>query len=303
MTRNDSRDPAGSIGGVAPAFRGKVRDVYDLGDRLIIVASDRISAYDSILPTPIPGKGVVLTALSAAWTAWLAGVPHHIVSTDVAAFPAPFDRHERELGGRSMLVRRAKRIDLECVVRGYLAGSGWQEYRRAGTVCGIALPAGLRQSDRLPEPIFTPSTKADSGHDENVTFEQAARIVGEEAAVEARRLSLEIYGRARAYAAARGIVIADTKFEFGYIDGRLALIDEVLTPDSSRFWLAGEYAPGASPPSLDKQFVRDYLDASGWNHDPPAPPLPAEVVARTAERYLMALRLLFPDLNIERYLP
>lgn len=303
MTRNNSSTAGGVIAGVAPAFRGKVRDIFDLGDRLIIVASDRVSAYDAILPTPIPGKGVILTSLSAAWTEWLAGVPHHLVTTDVARYPEPFNRHERELGGRSMLVRRAKRIDLECVVRGYLAGSGWQEYRRSGTVCGIALPAGLRQSDRLPEPVFTPSTKADGGHDENITFEEAARIVGAEAAGEARRLSLEIYARAREYASSRGIIIADTKFEFGYIDGRLSLIDEVLTPDSSRFWLAAEYAPGGSPPSLDKQFVRDYLDASGWNHDPPAPPLPAEVVARTAERYLMALRLLFPALNIERYLP
>jgi phosphoribosylaminoimidazole-succinocarboxamide synthase len=291
----------GALPGIEPAFRGKVRDIYDLGDRLIIVASDRISAYDSVLPTPIPGKGIVLTLLSAAWAKWLTGIPHHILETDVSAFPAPYSAFTRELGGRSMLVRKAHRIDLECVVRGYLAGSGWKEYRESGAVCGILLPRGLRMSDMLEEPIFTPSTKADSGHDRNVTIEEAGEIAGPEVVREIRRLSLDIYRRAREYAAARGIIIADTKFEFGFIDGRVALIDEVLTPDSSRFWLAKEYRPGESPPSLDKQFVRDYLDAIGWDHNPPAPELEDTIVRKTVERYRMALTSLFPEINIERY--
>lgn len=292
----------GILHGIEPAFRGKVRDIYDLGDRLIIVASDRISAYDSVLPTPIPGKGIVLTLLSAAWSKWLTGIPHHILETDVSAFPPPYAGFGRELGGRSMLVRKARRIDLECVVRGYLAGSGWKEYRESGAVCGIPLPGGLRMSDRLEEPIFTPSTKADAGHDRNITIEEAGEIAAPEVVREIRRLSLEIYGRAREYAAARGIIIADTKFEFGFIDGRVALIDEVLTPDSSRFWLVDEYRPGESPPSLDKQFVRDYLDAIGWDHNPPAPKLEDDIVRKTSERYRMALTSLFPEVNIERYL-
>jgi phosphoribosylaminoimidazole-succinocarboxamide synthase len=293
---------SGSLPGIEPAFRGKVRDVYDLGDRLIIVASDRISAYDSVLPTPIPGKGIVLTLLSAAWAKWLTGIPNHILETDVSAFPPPYDAFTRELGGRSMLVRKARRIDLECVVRGYLAGSGWKEYRESGAVCGIPLPKGLRMSDRLEEPIFTPSTKADSGHDRNITIEEAGEIAGPEAVREVRRLSLDIYRRAHEYAAERGIIIADTKFEFGFIDGRVAVIDEVLTPDSSRFWLAKEYRSGESPPSLDKQFVRDYLDAIGWDHNPPAPELERAIVRKTSERYRMALTSLFPEINMERYL-
>jgi len=301
-THETPEEGHGGLAGIEPSFKGKVRDVYDLGDRLIIVASDRISAYDSILPTPIPGKGIVLTLLSAAWVKWLSGIHHHILETDVSAFPKPYRSFARELGGRAMLVRKARRIDLECVVRGYLAGSGWKEYRASGTVCGIPLPKGLQMSDRLDEPIFTPSTKADAGHDVNITFEEAGKIAGVEVAREVRRLSLDIYRRAREYAAARGIIIADTKFEFGFIDGRVALIDEVLTPDSSRFWLAEEYRPGASPPSLDKQFVRDYLDAIGWDHQPPAPPLEDEIVRKTSERYRAALKSLFPEINIERYL-
>jgi phosphoribosylaminoimidazole-succinocarboxamide synthase len=289
--------------GIEPSFQGKVRDVYDLGDALIIVASDRISAYDSVLPTSIPGKGIILTMLSAAWMRSLDGVPHHLLSTTVSDFPPRFRRFERELAGRSMLVRKARRIDLECIVRGYLAGSGWKEYRETGAVCGIRLPGGLRMADRLDEPIFTPSTKAAAGHDENISFEEAGRLAGLECAAEMRRLSLDIYGKAREYAAARGIIIADTKFEFGWIGEKIALIDEVLTPDSSRFWLAREYEPGTSPPSLDKQFVRDYLDGVGWNHQPPAPSLPEEVVAKTRERYRLALTLLYPDLGIERYVP
>jgi phosphoribosylaminoimidazole-succinocarboxamide synthase len=294
--------PAGGLAGIAPTFRGKVRDVYDLGDRLIIVASDRISAYDSILPTAIPGKGIVLNMMSAAWTAWLSGVPNHLISTKVEEYPEPFNRFEKELGGRSMLVRKAHRIDLECVVRGYLAGSGWKEYQEKGSVCGIMLPPGLALADRLDEPIFTPSTKADAGHDRNVTLDEATEIVGAEAVSAVEKMSLDIYSRARMYAVRAGILIADTKFEFGWIGDRVALIDEVLTPDSSRFWLASEYRPGQSPPSLDKQFVRDYLDSIGWDHNPPAPELPPEVAAKTAERYRMALELLFPGVNIERYL-
>ncbi len=290
------------LAGIEPSFRGKVRDVYDLGDRLVIVASDRISAYDSILPTPIPGKGIVLTLLSAAWMKWLASIPNHMMETDVSVFPEPYRSFTRELGGRAMLVRKARRIDLECVVRGYLAGSGWKEYLASGAVCGIPLPKGLRMSDRLEEPLFTPSTKADEGHDVNITFEEAGKIAGAEVAHEVRRLSLDIYRRAREYAAARGIIIADTKFEFGFIDGRVALIDEVLTPDSSRFWLAEEYRPGESPPSLDKQFVRDYLDAIGWDHNPPAPKLEEDIVRKTSERYRTALTSLFPEIKIERYL-
>jgi len=293
---------SGTLPGIEPAFRGKVRDVYDLGDKLIVVASDRISAYDSVLPTLIPGKGIILTLLSAAWTRWLGDVPNHLIATDVFAYPAPFNTFTGELGGRSMLVRKARRIDIECVVRGYLAGSGWREYRETGAVCGIGLPRGLRMSDRLEEPVFTPSTKADSGHDRNITIEDAAKIAGDDTARELRRLSLDIYAKARSYAATRGIIIADTKFEFGFIDGRVALIDEVLTPDSSRFWLADEYEPGISPPSLDKQFVRDYLDSLGWDHQAPAPELSADIVRKTTGRYRLALERLFPEIKLERYL-
>ena len=300
MSAPESR--SGTLPGIEPAFRGKVRDVYDLGDKLIVVASDRISAYDSVLPTLIPGKGIILTLLSAAWTRWLGDVPNHLITTDVFAYPAPFNTFTGELGGRSMLVRKARRIDIECVVRGYLAGSGWREYRETGAVCGIGLPKGLRMSDRLEEPVFTPSTKADSGHDRNITIEDAAKIAGDDTARELRRLSLDIYAKARSYAATRGIIIADTKFEFGFIDGRVALIDEVLTPDSSRFWLADEYEPGISPPSLDKQFVRDYLDSLGWDHQAPAPELSADIVRKTTGRYRLALERLFPEIKLERYL-
>ncbi len=301
MTAREGHNAIGNaLPGIEASFRGKVRDVYDLGDKLIIVASDRVSAYDSVLPTLIPGKGIILTMLSAAWTRWLEGIPHHIISTDVDDYPPPFRTFKRELGGRSMLVRKARRIDLECVVRGYLAGSGWKEYGEKGTVCGIRLPAGLRMSERLEEPIFTPSTKAESGHDRNISFEEAEAIAGRGCASELRRMSLAVYARAREYAATRGIIIADTKFEFGWIGDTIALIDEVLTPDSSRFWLAEEYGAGIAPPSLDKQFVRDYLDHLGWNRNPPAPSLPHDVVIKTRERYGLALELLFPDLEIER---
>jgi phosphoribosylaminoimidazole-succinocarboxamide synthase len=302
MNRHESRGTPGALPEIKPSFQGKVRDVYDLGEVLLIVASDRISAYDSILPTPIPGKGIILNLMSAAWSKWLAGVPNHVISTNVERYPEPFNRFSMELAGRSMLVRKAQRIDLECVVRGYLAGSGWKEYRDRGSVCGIALPEGLMMSERLAEPIFTPSTKAESGHDRNITLEEAAAIAGGDLVRELKRMSLDIYARAREFAASRDVLIADTKFEFGLIAGQITLIDEVLTPDSSRFWLASEYRPGEAPPSLDKQFVRDYLDRIGWDHNPPAPELSQEVVAKTSKRYRMALELLFPEVQIGRYM-
>jgi len=272
-------------------FRGKVRDVYDLERYLLIVATDRISAFDVVLPTPIPHKGRVLTQLSNFWFARTSGiVPNHLA-------PMPLEEliHDPEtlgtLEGRAVIVRKTEPVKLEAVVRGYLVGSGWAEYRKAGTVCGISLPAGLRESERLPEPIFTPSTKAPRGtHDENITFEQAARLVGKELAGTIRDASLRLYQEATAWAHLRGIIIADTKFEFGLDErGTLTLIDEVLTPDSSRFWPADSYKPGANPPSFDKQYVRDYLESIGWNKKPPAPHLPPEVISRTAEKYREAL--------------
>ena len=279
--------------GIAPWRRGKVRDVYEAGpEHLIIVASDRLSAYDSILPTPIPGKGRVLTALSAHWFRTLASTtPHHFVSDDPGRFPPPFDRHAERLAGRSMLVRRAQRIDIECVVRGYLTGSGLREYRAGGAVCGIALPAGLCDGSRLDPPIFTPATKADAGHDENIPFAEVVARAGRETAEALRGRSLAIYAEARARAWERGLVLADTKFEFGLVDGVLTLIDEILSPDSSRYWDRAEYEAGRLL-SFDKQFARDWLDRSGWNHEPPAPALPDEVVRRTAERYAEAERRL-----------
>jgi phosphoribosylaminoimidazole-succinocarboxamide synthase len=287
---------------IEPTFRGKVRDVYDLGDRLIIVASDRISAYDSILPTPIGGKGIILTMISKAWFEMLRDVPNHLVSTDVETFPDPFNRFPDELAGRSMLVVKAERIDIECIVRGYLAGSGWKEYQKTGRVCGIDLPQGLQLSGKLDAPIFTPSTKAQSGHDENISVEEAASLVSHDDIEEIEKLSIDIYSRAREHADSKGIIIADTKFEFGRIGGRITLIDEVLTPDSSRFWLKEEYEPGRPQRSLDKQFVRDYLDETGWNHTPPAPELPVEIVEKTLQRYRLAVERLFPELDIERLL-
>jgi phosphoribosylaminoimidazole-succinocarboxamide synthase len=279
--------------GLEPWRHGKVRTVYEAGpEHLVIVASDRLSAYDSILPTPIPGKGVILSRLSAHWMRTLrAASPHHLVSDDPADFPAAFLPHTDRLGGRAQLVRRAERVDIECVVRGYLTGSGWKEYRKGGTVCGIALPAGLRDGSRLEPAIFTPATKNEVGHDENIPFERMIAIVGRETAEALRERSLAIYEEARARAWERGLVLADTKFEFGRIDGALALIDEALTPDSSRYWDRGDYEAG-SLRSFDKQVVRDWLDHSGWNHEPPAPPLPADVVAKTQGCYLEALRRL-----------
>ena len=264
--------------------RGKVRDIYELGDRLLIVATDRLSAFDVVLPTPIPDKGRVLTQLSIFWFEKLSDiVPHHVIS--VMEFPGELAPYRDSLDGRAMLVRRTEPIPIECVVRGYLSGSGWKDYQKTGMVCGIPLPAGLRESGRLPEPIFTPSTKATTGHDENISFEETVTRVGRPLAERLRDTSLAIYRRAAEYAAARGIIIADTKFEFGLIGEQLIWIDEALTPDSSRFWPGDQYAPGNAQPSFDKQIVRDYLERFGWNKQPPAPILPADVVAGTRDKY------------------
>jgi phosphoribosylaminoimidazole-succinocarboxamide synthase len=271
-----------------PRRQGKVRDIYDLGDRLVIVATDRISAFDWVIPTGIPDKGRVLTALTQFWLSYL-GVPNHLLGTDLREMPSAFTAQADRLEGRTMLVRKTRVVPVECVVRGYLAGSGWKEYQRGGTVCGIRLPAGLSESDALPAPIFTPATKEEHGHDINISFEQMRQTIAPALAEEARRLSLEAYQRGAEYARQRGILIADTKFEWGQLpDGALILIDEVLTPDSSRFWPMAQYRPGTSPPSFDKQFVRDWLESSGWDKNSPPPELPAEVVARTRGKYVEA---------------
>ena len=277
--------------GLTPSARGKVRDIYDLGDKLLIVATDRLSAFDVILPTPIPDKGKVLTQLSLFWFDLLKNViPNHVLSA--TEFPAPFDKFKEELAGRAMVVRKTKPLPIECVVRGYVSGSGWKDYRVTGKICGIALPTGLRESDRLPEPIFTPATKAASGHDENISFEQAAAMIGKELAERVRSVSLEIYRRAAAYAEPRGIIVADTKFEFGLLNNELMWIDEALTPDSSRFWPAAHYSPGGPQSSFDKQFVRDYLERMRWPKTPPGPELPPEVVSATRDKYREAYRIL-----------
>lgn len=269
---------------------GKVRDTYDLGDRLLMVATDRLSAFDCVLPSGIPGKGEVLTRLSAFWFARTSAlVPNHLISTDAADLPAAVRHHADWLSGRFMLVRKARRLDFECVVRGYLAGSGWAEYQRDGQVGGVRLPRGLQQADALPEPIFTPATKAQSGHDSNSSLEAMKNVVGAEIGQAMAEASLALYRAAAAYARARGIIIADTKLEFGLLDGQLLVIDELLTPDSSRFWTLGTYAPGGSPPSFDKQYVRDWLERSGWSKQPPAPALPEDIIQETASRYREAL--------------
>ena len=264
--------------------RGKVRDIYEVGDRLLIVATDRLSAFDVILPTPIPDKGRVLTQISLFWFDKLASiVPNHLISAK--GFSGELAPYASALEGRSMLVRRTEPVPIECVVRGYISGSGWKDYQKTGSVCGIALPKGLRESDRLPEPIFTPSTKAEAGHDENISFGETVARIGDPLAKKLRDISLKIYSRAVEHAAARGIIIADTKFEFGLVGDELIWIDEALTPDSSRFWPADLYAPGKAQPSFDKQFVRDYLERISWNKQPPAPGLPPDVVAGTREKY------------------
>ena len=280
-----------NFAGVSPSARGKVRDIYDLGDKLLIVATDRLSAFDVVLPTPIPDKGKVLTQLSLFWFDLLKDViPNHVLSS--TDFPAPFDVHRDELNGRSMIVHKTQPLPLECVVRGYVSGSAWKDYRNTGKICGIALPPGLKESDPLPQPIFTPATKAVSGHDENISFSEAAALIGAKLAERVRNVSLEIYNRAAAYAQPRGIILADTKFEFGLLNGELIWIDEALTPDSSRFWPAAGYHPGGPQPSFDKQFVRDYLERIQWPKTPPGPALPPDVVAATRGKYRDAYRIL-----------
>ena len=275
-----------SLPGVPLFARGKVRDVYDLGERLLIVATDRISAFDCVLPTPVPQKGVILTQMSLFWLSMMSDIlPNHLITANVAEYPADLRKYGDQLEGRSMLVRKARRIDVECVVRGYLAGSGWKDYQKTGMVCGHALPPGLRECDQLPEPIFTPATKEESGHDVNVSREHLVTLIGSELASELERLSLAIYERGREYAEKRGIIIADTKFEFGWIDGRISLIDEIMSPDSSRFWPADTYQPGRAQDSFDKQYVRDYLETLDWDKTPPAPPLPADILAGTQAKY------------------
>jgi phosphoribosylaminoimidazole-succinocarboxamide synthase len=279
--------------GVPRLRSGKVREVFDLGDRLLFLATDRISAFDCILPNGIPRKGEVLTRISSFWFDQTAAFqPNHVLSRPDDPLPETLRPFATQLAGRSMIVRKTTPLTIECVVRGYLAGSGWKEYRESGTVCGIRLPGGLRESSVLPEPIFTPATKSESGHDENIPFDEAARLVGKEVAHAVREASLRLYRFAREYARTKGIVIADTKFEFGTLGGQLLLIDEVLTPDSSRFWPAASYEPGRGQTSFDKQFVRDYLETLDWDKTPPAPALPPDIVLKTRDRYLEAFRRL-----------
>jgi phosphoribosylaminoimidazole-succinocarboxamide synthase len=275
--------------GLKHVKQGKVRDLYETDAGILMVASDRISAFDVVLPTPVPGKGAVLTGLSVFWFDRLKDiVGNHLLSTNPDDFPPEAKQHADYLRGRSMLVKRAEVVPIECVARGYITGSGWKEYKQSQSVCGIALPAGLQESAKLPEPIFTPSTKADVGHDENIDFERACEIAGRATMERVRDLTLALYSTAAAYAETRGIVIADTKFEFGTVDGEIVLIDEALTPDSSRFWPANEWKPGGAVPSYDKQYVRDWLDSSGWDHSPPGPELPDTVVDNTRRKYVEA---------------
>jgi len=303
------------LGGLPLVARGKVRDIYALGDALLFIATDRISAFDHVLASGIPGKGRILTQISAFWFEFLRDVvPNHILAisnAEIAEYLVPFSEQifraplpatliaahplfAEQIAGRSMVVRRAQMYPVECVVRGYISGSGWKDYKATGAICGIALPSGLRESDRLPEPIFTPAAKINTGgHDENISYAQVESAVGAETAAELRRLTLEIYSKASAYAATKGLILADTKFEFGFVDGiGIVLADEVLTPDSSRYWPAGKHAPGGAQPSFDKQFVRDYLELIGWNKQAPAPSLSEDVITRTREKYLEAYRML-----------
>lgn len=275
-----------------PRRQGKVRDVYDLGDRLVIVASDRLSAFDWVMPTPIPDKGRILTQLSLFWFNLL-NVPNHVLSTDLNDMGKAFVERQEQLAGRTMMVKKAAVVPIECVARGYLAGSGWKEYQKSQTVCGIPLPAGLPQASPLPHPIFTPATKAETGHDENISYEEMVKAVGEKLANTLKESTLDIYSKAAAYAHSKGIILADTKFEFGTLpDGEIILIDEVLTPDSSRYWPKSSYQPGCSPPSYDKQFVRDWLETTTWDKNSPPPALPNEVVARTRAKYVEAFEVL-----------
>ena len=277
-----------NLPGIKKLRSGKVREVFDLGETLLFVVTDRISAFDVILPDPIPHKGAVLNQISAFWFKRFSEIDNHFVTADFKKFPANLQPFRDQLAGRSMIVRKTKPLPVECVVRGYLAGSGWKEYQESQSVCGIKLPAGLKLASKLPEPIFTPATKAEEGHDENIDMKRCAQILGDKTADRVKQLSLDIYSRGRDHAAQHGIIVADTKFEFGTIDGKLLLIDECLTPDSSRFWPQDQYVVGQSPPSFDKQFVRDYLETLDWDKTPPAPKLPGDVIARTAAKYVEA---------------
>ena len=282
--------------GLSPDHEGKVRDIFDLGDRLLIVATDRVSAFDVIMNDLVPGRGVVLTVMSLGWFRHFADLlPNHVLTADPGQFPAPFAEHAAMLGGRSMLVRKAERFPVECVVRGYLAGSGFKSYKATGAICGQALPPGLRLADRLPQPLFTPTTKADEGHDLDITYAEVEAAVGAAHAATLRDLTLRLYGEGAEHARSRGVVLADTKFEFGLIDGKVALIDEVMTPDSSRFWPAADVVPGQEPPSWDKQILRNHLETLTWDKAPPPPALPHDVLARTAQRYREVLEILFPE--------
>jgi phosphoribosylaminoimidazole-succinocarboxamide synthase len=279
--------------GLKLVHRGKVRDIYQAGEDLLFIATDRISAFDCVLPNGIPDKGRVLTQMSLFWFAYMKNiVPNHLLTADVDGYPAALRSFRYQLEGRSMLVRKAEMFPVECVARGYVSGSGWKDYQRTGAICGIPLPAGLKESSQLPEPIFTPATKATTGHDENISFEEAARIIGESTAQKLKTLTLDIYQKASDFAKERGIILADTKFEFGLIDGEITLGDEVLTPDSSRYWPMETYAPGGPQKSFDKQFVRDYLETLDWNKQPPAPQLPEDVVLKTAAKYREAYQIL-----------
>ncbi len=273
--------------------RGKVREIYNLKDKFLMVATDRISSFDVVLPTEIPCKGIVLTQLSVFWFKFTKEIiSNHFLTADVGEFPTELRKYKEILNGRAMLVKKAKPFPVECVVRGYLAGSGWKEYQRTQSVCGIKLPAGLKESDKLPEPIFTPATKEEEGHDINVSQEHIEGMIGKEAATRLREISIALFKKASQYAESKGIIIADTKFEFGEMDGEIILIDEVLTPDSSRFWPKAEYTPGKSQPSFDKQFVRDYLESLDWDKTPPGPELPPEIVTKTSQKYRQALQML-----------
>ena len=278
--------------GIKKLRSGKVREVFDLGETLLFVVTDRLSAFDVILPDPIPDKGAVLNQISAFWFERFDRIDNHFVTGDFERFPAELQNFRHQLAGRSMIVKKTTPLTVECVVRGYLAGSGWKEYQKSQSICGIKLPSGLKLASELPEPIFTPSTKAEQGHDENITMAECARLLGDELAERVRKLSLEIYSAGRDYARNRGIIVADTKFEFGTVDGSLLLIDECLTPDSSRFWPADQYAVGQSPPSFDKQFVRDYLETLDWDKTPPAPRLPQEIIDKTSAKYREAFERL-----------
>lgn len=281
--------------GLSPDRKGKVREIFDLGDRLFIVATDRISAYDVVMDQVVPGRGIVLTVMTLAWLDRFPDVPNHLITADPDGFPEPFASHREALAGRSMLVHKAEPFPVECIARGYITGSGWKSYLAEGHICGHALPAGLQKSQQLPDILFTPSTKAEEGHDENISYAEAEALVGAEDAAALRDLTLRIYGEGAAYARERGVLIADTKFEFGRVDGRITLIDEVLTPDSSRFWPAAEHVPGQEPPSWDKQILRNHLETLDWDKTPPPPALPQDVLDRTLARYREVLDILFPE--------